>query len=112
MFSALKWCVFSILCTFLLVNSVQGHKILVIVPMHGKSHWNYMKVFIHELIERGHELTCITNIPMGKDKPANYTEILIDPPYKIENVGKLNQLNMFIFRTQICIVKAITSLSN
>lgn len=93
MFSALKFCVFTFLCTFLLAASVEGHKVLVIVPMHGISHWNYMKVFINELTDRGHEVTCITNIPMGKDKPVNYTEILIDPPLEIQNVGELNHVN-------------------
>lgn len=94
MFSKLKFGIFAFLCTFLLATSVQGHKILVIVPMHGTSHWNYMKVFISELIDRGHELTCITNIPMGKHKPANYTEILINPPYELHNVGELNHMFM------------------
>lgn len=91
MFNTWKLCIFTFLCTILLANSVQGHKILVIVPMHGKSHWNYMKVFINELIDRGHELTCITNIPMGKDKPTNYTEILIDPPYEVSSAGEFNR---------------------
>lgn len=86
----MKFFAFAFLCTFLLATSVQGHKILVIVPMHGKSHWNYMKVFINELINRGHELTCITSISMGKHKPANYTEILIDPPYEIQNIGEFS----------------------
>lgn len=88
MFSTLKWCVFTFLCVFSLATSVQGHKILVIVPMHGKSHWNYMKVFVNELVDRGNNVTCITSISMGKHKPANYTEILIDPPYEIQNLGK------------------------
>lgn len=90
MFGTLKFCVFTFLCVLLPATSVQGHKILVIVPMHGKSHWNYMKVFIDELINRGHELTCITNISMGKHKPTNYTEILIDPPYEIQNLGEFD----------------------
>lgn len=88
----MKFCAFAFLCTFLLATSVQGHKILVIVPMHGKSHWNYMKVFINELINRGHELTCITSISMGEHKPANYTEILIDPPYEIQNIGEFSHI--------------------
>lgn len=90
MFGTLKFCVFAFFCTLLLASSVQGHKILVIVPMHGKSHWNYMKVFINELVNRGHEVTCITNISMGKQKPINYTEILIDPPYEIQNLGEFS----------------------
>lgn len=88
MFSALKLCLFAFLCMISWFNSVQGHKMLVIVPMYGKSHWIYMKVFINELINRGHEVTCITNFPMAKYKLDNYTEILIDPPFLINQVGE------------------------
>lgn len=62
---------------------VDAHKILVIVPMNGKSHWDYMKNFINELLNRGNEVTCITTISIGDNKPKNYTEILIDPVRKI-----------------------------
>lgn len=83
-----KLCVFVVLFTLLSIDTIHGHKILVIVTMHGKSHWNYMKVFIDELLNRGNEITCITSIPFGDDKPENYTEILIDPPYSKKNLSK------------------------
>lgn len=88
MSGVLKLCIFAFLCIVPWPSSVQGHKMLVIVPVYGKSHWNYMKVFVNELIDRGHEVTCITSISMGKHKPVNYTEILIDPPFKIQNFGE------------------------
>lgn len=82
---------FCVLCTVLFAAFVHGngHKILVIVPLYGKSHWDYMKVFIDSLLNRGNEITCITSMTMGDHKPHNYTEILIDPPYYRKNLGKL-----------------------
>lgn len=72
--------------------AVDAHKILVIVPMNGKSHWDYMKNFINELLNRGNEVTCITTISIGEIKPKNYTEILIDPPFLKENLVKEEDL--------------------
>lgn len=83
-----RFCVLAFLFIFSLATSIQGHKILVVVPMHGKSHWNYMKVFVNELLNRGNEVTCITSISMGKQKPENYTEILIDPPFDVQSIGE------------------------
>lgn len=82
------WCLLTFLCMFVSIPSViDAHKILVIVPMNGKSHWDYMKVFINELLNRGNEVTCITTISIGDNQPKNYTEILIDPPFLKENLG-------------------------
>lgn len=72
------------LCIFALATSVHGYKVLVLVPMNGKSHWNYMKVFVKEFLIRGHEVTCVTSISMGDHKFENYTEILIDPPLNLQ----------------------------
>lgn len=85
-------CVLAFLCTYISVPFADAHKILVIVPMNGKSHWDYMKVFINELINHGNEVTCITTISMGENKPKKYTEILIDPPFHKENLGKFTML--------------------
>lgn len=41
------------------------------------------KVYIGELIKRGHEITTVTGIPY-KDPIQNYTEILIDPPFNFD----------------------------
>lgn len=64
--------------------------------MNGKSHWDYMKNFINELLNRGNEVTCITTITMGEDQPQKYTEILIDPPFLKENLGKLSMIKFYI----------------
>lgn len=66
----------------------EGYKILMLMPINGKSHMNYIQVFIRELIGRGHEVTCITHIPMSGAKPDNYTEVLIDPPFDMEVLGE------------------------
>lgn len=85
-----KFLVFLFLSVLISVPStIHGHKILVMVPLYGKSHWNYMTVFVQDLLNRGHEITCITNMAMPDPKPKNYTEILIDPPYLRQNLGKL-----------------------
>lgn len=76
--------------------AADAHKILVIVPMNGKSHWDYMKNFINELLDRGNEVTCITTITMGDKLPKNYTEILIDPPFLKENLGELTKLKLTV----------------
>ena len=92
------YCVLAYLYMFVLIAPViDAHKILVIVPMNGKSHWNYMKNFINELLNRGNEVTCITTISMGDNKPTNYTEILIDPPFYKENLGKYSKITNSIF---------------
>lgn len=105
-----KFILITFLCISVLAPIIYGHKILVIVPVYGKnqkiknkidiiilmniltlgqSHWNYMKVFIESLLNRGNEITCITSITMGENKPQNYTEILMDPPYYRTNLSKL-----------------------
>lgn len=82
-------CLLAYLCMLASIPpAIDAHKILVIVPMNGKSHWDYMKNFINELLNRGNEVTCITTITMGENQPQNYTEILIDPPFLKENLGK------------------------
>lgn len=74
-----------ILCTW--ATSIQGYKILFLIPINGKSHWNYMQVFVKELLYRGHEVTCITSISIGATF-ENYTEILIDPPFNMHSMSK------------------------
>lgn len=77
---------------FTFFATVQSHKILVLMPMNGKSHMNYMQVLIRELIIQNHEVSCITSIPLSGTKPNNYTEILIDPPFNMDRMGKHGQM--------------------
>lgn len=71
-----------------LATTIHGYKILMMVPINGKSHWNYMESFVKALIDRGHQVTCITSIKLSGPKPDNYTEILIDPPFNMQNISK------------------------
>lgn len=62
-------------------------KVLFLAPINGQSHWNYLKFFIKELIGRGFDVTCITSIAMNDTQLSNYTEVLIDPPFIMEQMG-------------------------
>lgn len=72
-------------CAF--ATAVQAYKVLVLVPINGKSHWNYMQVFVKEFLNRGHEVTAITSIALGGKKHNNYTEILINPPFDMQSLS-------------------------
>lgn len=76
------------LCLMSLLAATNAYKILVLVPMNGKSHWIYMQTFVEELLHRGHEVTCITSQKFNGPTPLNYTEVLIDPPFDIESIIK------------------------
>lgn len=77
-----------------LVTCVASQKrILFLAPANAKSHWNFLKVFIRELIGRGYDVTCMTSISMNDKNLSNYTEILIDPPIPLGSIGSI--LNYF-----------------
>lgn len=63
----------------------EGYKILIITPLPGPSHILMFKVFVKELVSRGHEVTAITALTM-KEQFKNYTEVLIDPPYTFDDI--------------------------
>lgn len=62
------------------LSASNGYKILFLAPFSGPSHWNFLKNFAIELLNRGHEVTCVTNEPLTEHNSTKYTEILIDPP--------------------------------
>ncbi|XP_055548557.1 UDP-glycosyltransferase UGT5-like isoform X2 [Wyeomyia smithii] len=55
-------------------------KILVLVPFPASSHWFWLHHFVVELLDRGHQVTAITNFAATEPHP-NYTEVVIDPPF-------------------------------
>lgn len=59
------------------VGSIEGFKILLLIPFPGPSHFLMFKVFIKELVDRGHEVTAITAFPYNEPL-KNYTEIKIE----------------------------------
>lgn len=70
------------------ISAIYGSKILYTVPISGKSHWVYGQNFVDALLDRGHEVTCITSNAYAGSKHKNYTEILIDPPFNYTNISK------------------------
>lgn len=81
---------------FLLICAVTPfascYKILFLTPFNGKSHWVLMETIIEALLDRHHEVTTITNFKWNGPKPANYTEILIDPPFDMETFSEWKQI--------------------
>lgn len=71
-----------------LLSISNGYKILFLVPFAGPSHWFLMQNFVKELLNRGHEVTAITNTPISNFQSPNYTEILINPPFDLMTVCK------------------------
>ena len=72
--------IFSFLLLVFALESINGYKILVLLPFPGPSHFLMFKVFIKELISRGHEVTSISAFPFNENL-ANYTEIIIEPTW-------------------------------
>ena len=73
---------------FILTPSIiEGSKILFLIPFPGPSHFLMFKVFIKELIDRGHEVTAISAYPF-KERLDNYTEILIEPQWSFGDACK------------------------
>lgn len=70
------------------LSSIDAYNVLVLLPFPGPSHFLMFKVFIQELIDRGHHVTAITAFQY-KEKLANYTEILIDPVWSFGDDCKL-----------------------
>nr|XP_029709428.1 UDP-glucuronosyltransferase 1-9-like [Aedes albopictus] len=66
-----------------------GAKILLISAFPGMSHWLTFEHVVNELLERGHEITAISNYRL-KRQPSNHTlglyrEVLIEPVFDFES---------------------------
>lgn len=70
------------------LSSVNSYTILFLAPFNAKSHWLFLENFVKALLERQHEVTCITSNSMTGTKPANYTEVLIKPALDFESISK------------------------
>ncbi|XP_031625276.1 UDP-glucuronosyltransferase 1-7-like [Contarinia nasturtii] len=77
----------------MLLSITNGYKILFMVPFNWPSHWILLQHFVKALVERGHHVTAVVNIPIKNFQSPNYTEILIDPPFELEKVFSMD--NMF-----------------
>lgn len=65
-----------------IINCAYSLNILSILPYHGKSHFFVFKVLLHELANRGHNLTVISHFPRS-NPPSNYHDISLAGSLKI-----------------------------
>uniref|UniRef100_A0AAG5DJ22 UDP-glucuronosyltransferase n=1 Tax=Anopheles atroparvus TaxID=41427 RepID=A0AAG5DJ22_ANOAO len=77
-----------------------GARILSVNVFPGRSHWMMISAILEELLERGHELTVISNYPRKQPHP-NYTEIVIAPIYdfwgksvKVDSLYDLTEISI------------------
>ncbi|XP_062551811.1 UDP-glycosyltransferase UGT5-like [Armigeres subalbatus] len=89
-FTPIQYLLFALLA-FGCPLGASSSKILVLVPFPAPSHWLWLNHFVQELLERGHQLTAVTNFP-AKSAHPNYTEILIDPPYDIPHYFPISDI--------------------
>lgn len=78
----------TVLFVLALMQLANAYEILFLTPFNAKSHWILMERIIETLLNRQHHVTTITNFKWNGPKPANYTEILIDPPLNFESYSK------------------------
>lgn len=67
---------------FIIFNIVNGLNILTIFPYQGKSHFFVHKVYIQELVKRGHNVTVISHFPEA-NRSSNYHDISLAGSIKI-----------------------------
>lgn len=80
-----------LLLTLTAFSAANAANILFIQPFPGTSHWIVLQNFIKELVNRGHNVTAISNFPISNFQSSNYTEVLIDPPFDLDKVCKQSQ---------------------
>lgn len=75
-------------------------RILGVFAFPGRSHWMMIDAILNELLDRGHEVTCIANFPLSR-KHDNYTEIRIAPIYdfwkesvKVDSIYELTDISI------------------
>lgn len=73
-----------------------GYNVLFLAPLNGKSHFLYMSSFVRALLDRGHKVTFLTSNSLSHLNLANYTEVLIDPPFDIATNCNYITINSFI----------------
>lgn len=90
---------------FLLVSALSWHnsepaRILGVFAFPGRSHWMMIDAILNELLDRGHEVTCIANYPLSR-RHENYTEIRIAPIYdfwkesvKVDSIYELTDISI------------------
>lgn len=84
-----------------LLTACNGYRVLYVAPLNAKSHFFFMESFVRALLERKHHVTFLTGTSMQHLKLANYTEILVDPPFDFAKQSQCasNEVN-FLFKNQ------------
>lgn len=67
----------------IILAACNAYRVLVLGPLNGKSHFLFVSAFVRALLNRGHDVTYLTSMSLNQLKLANYTEVLIDPPYDV-----------------------------
>ena len=65
-----------------ILPAIDAYRILFLAPFPVPSHWLWLDHFVREMLDRGHQVTALTNFAT-KTPHANYTELIIDPPYDL-----------------------------
>lgn len=73
-----SWCItlmaVGVLTSGRYYHAADGARILAMMPIAAKSHWNVVDSVLQTLVARGHHVTAITPFPK-KSPVANYTEV-------------------------------------
>uniref|UniRef100_A0A2H8TKY0 UDP-glucuronosyltransferase n=1 Tax=Melanaphis sacchari TaxID=742174 RepID=A0A2H8TKY0_9HEMI len=73
-----SWCIATVAVGLLTLgqyyHSADGARILAMMPIAAKSHWNVVDSVLQTLVARGHQVTAITPFPK-KSPITNYTEV-------------------------------------
>ncbi|XP_058832649.1 UDP-glycosyltransferase UGT5-like isoform X2 [Topomyia yanbarensis] len=81
-------------------QSTESSRILGVFAFPGRSHWMMIDAILNELLDRGHQVTSISNYPLSREH-ENYTEIRIAPIYdfwkksvKVDSLYDLTEISI------------------
>lgn len=95
-----KFPIFLLICATAWWHHSNAARILGVFTFPGRSHWIMIDAILNELLDRGHEVTCIGNFPLSRAH-ENYTEIRIAPIYdfwkesvKVDSIYELTDISI------------------
>lgn len=74
--------IFLVLCTLLVVKTVNSYRILGMFPTTSKSHYYLGHAIFKELAKQGHDVTLISPF-QAKNLPPNYKEIFLEESWEL-----------------------------
>lgn len=84
---------------FLLFVSIDGLKILGVIPFASKSHHNIGSSIVKTLAKAGHDVTLISGYPSKNPEP-NFKDIKVA---KIHEIFESGLLKIFLLKLSICL---------